>query len=617
MNFRVHADRRGMLLLMVLSLLTLFLLMGTTFLVLATRARTTARAFMTATSDIQSSPSVPRAVLKESLLMLLRGCQDDDDPARDVGVLPGESLLGDMYGADGERRPFLNEWHDAFNADDFLTEATIAGVTKPAYAAAGAAVEVDNDADGVPDGVWLQNLFPKLASSSGGTLSFKVSYLVLDLDARVNVNAHGGGSGNPLDPTKPYGPADVDLSTLPPFANGGWPKVMDGGIANGGGVGPLRTPPSLSLTREIAGRGVPTYDLRLARGISRPAVLPKANPPAQNPFTYGELERVLRPFDADWLTLPPRLASFLSDLDVPGTARWLVTTDSWDVTCMVGDAAKAATAAGNAATPRFDLTQPNTKQDYATALYNAIANVSGANAITAQWVANVAEHRDTSTAPTSLTIGGFPVTGVSPTTPALATTGPWGNGFVSVGDLLAIPRGNKADIEAIDLTVPLPPGELALHSLVTSHPAILDAVMVPSRFAATILADPSREPGRVNVNTCSPPVWNAVVGGVGPPGRPGSPYKSMWELLSNVASGDQNVLMVNRSLANRLASTATVRSNVFAVWITVEAADSAPDAGPPTKHRLFAIVDRSIPVQYQKGRNNDVRQTVRLERFLN
>jgi hypothetical protein len=32
---------------------------------------------------------------------------------------------------------------------------------------------------------------------------------------------------------------------------------------------------------------------------------------------------------------------------------------------------------------------------------------------------------------------------------------------------------------------------------------------------------------------------------------------------------------------------------------------------------MFAIVDRSIPVLYQKGRNTDVRQVICLQRFLN
>jgi hypothetical protein len=220
-----------------------------------------------------------------------------------------------------------------------------------------------------------------------------------------------------------------------------------------------------------------------------------------------------------------------------------------------------------------------------------------------------------------MTVGAFTVTGVGPAT-LKGQTGAWTwngvSGFVSTGDLLSIPRGTKDDIDALLAQVPpLPPmpSPSPLHSLVSSHPQILDAVMVPSRFQATIAADPSREPGRVNVNTCETLVWQAVCAG-GPPGRPGSPYQSMGNLLINVANGDQDVRHVNRSLANRLASTSTVRSNVFAIWITVEVTDSAPDAGSPTCHRMFAIVDRSIPALYEKGRNTDVRQTIRVQRFL-
>jgi len=615
MNARNPTTRRGMLLLMVLSLLTLFLLMGTTFLVLATRARTTARAFMTATSDVQASPAVPRAVLDEALLMLVRGCQEDV-PNDGVDVIPGESILGDLYGADGERRPFLSETYDSFGSDVFITEAANGVVTRPAYGASGVALEVDNDADGVPDGVWLQSLFPRMASSNGGMLSFKVSYLVFDLDSRINVNTHGGGSGDPLNGTNPIGPADVDASGLPPFANGNWRKLLDGGSATGGGAG-LRMSPGLSPTREIAGRGGMAYALRLDRNTSRPAVLPKAGPPfPPNPFTYGELERVLRPFDPDWSTLPPRLASFLADLN--GSARWFVTTDSWDVTSRLGTAAQVA----NTPTHRFNLAAGGDKSSFAQGLYNAIRDVAGASEATAQWVANVAEHRDPLTAPLPMTIGGFSVTGVEPAV-LRGETGPWSwdgtGGLISTGDLLAIPRGTKAQIDALMAHVPpLPPipAPSPLHSLVASQPRILDSVIVPSRFQATIAADPSREPGRVNVNTCDIPVWQAVCAG-GPPGKPGSPYQSMGDLLINVAQGNQDVRHVNRSLANRLASTATVRSNVFAVWITVEVSDSAPDAGPPTCHRMFAIVDRSIPVLYQKGRNNDVRQVIQLQRFLN
>ncbi|MFN9369045.1 MAG: hypothetical protein ACK6CT_09835 [Planctomycetia bacterium] len=68
--------------------------------------------------------------------------------------------------------------------------------------------------------------------------------------------------------------------------------------------------------------------------------------------------------------------------------------------------------------------------------------------------------------------------------------------------------------------------------------------------------------------------------------------------------------------ANRLASAATVRSNVFAVWITVETTDSSPGAPPPVTRRLFAIIDRSVPVGYSQGEDLNVRDTIRLLRYL-
>jgi hypothetical protein len=68
------------------------------------------------------------------------------------------------------------------------------------------------------------------------------------------------------------------------------------------------------------------------------------------------------------------------------------------------------------------------------------------------------------------------------------------------------------------------------------------------------------------------------------------------------------------SAAIRLANTATIRSHVFAVWITLETTDSGD--GSRTCHRLFAIVDRSIPVGFREGENLNVRDTIRLRRFL-
>lgn len=609
-------NRRGVLLLLVLSVLSLFLLMGAVLLTVATRARTAARGFASAAGDPEASTVMPRAMLDEALLILIRGAADNEVPGP-----VSESLLGDMYGEDGNKVPFRDEPFDAFGTDAFLTEFDDNGTVTTAAFANDEDIEVDNDADGVADGVWLEGVLPDIASPSGGTLSFRVSYLVSDLDARINVNAHGGGGGD-----DPVGPASIDASNLPPFEDNGWTLVQNGGTrtANADAApSPRRQSPVLG--RPVAGRGGNAYGLRLDRDAPRPATLTGlAN---QNPFTPGELERVLRPFDPDCSTLPPRLAALLSDLD--GSARRLITTDSWDVTCKVGPAASADVAEPQR---RFDLTStPDDKQRFADALFEAIspATIAGNGLATAQWVANVAEFRaaltgsPVATAPLPLTFGDHTVTGVSPSD-LRETGGIWvgTEGFVSSGELAGIPMGSKTEIEEIlDSPLPITP----LVSLVSLRPIILEAVEVPSRFTETRQRDPAREPGRVNVNTCSDEVWRIVAGG-NQAVRPPRPSRRLWDVLAlagfrptvpiaNLIPPD--VRLFNRDQANRLGSLVTVRSNVFAVWITLEVSDSSTTADSPTCHRLFAIVDRSIPVDYYEGENRNVRQTIRLKRFLN
>jgi hypothetical protein len=599
--FTNPTDRRGVLLLLVLSVLTLFLLMGAMLLTLATRARTGARAFAMVTGDLEASSALPRALLDEALMILVRGSADEAGDEAVQGPVT-ESLLGDMYEESGNKVPFRTEPFDAFGTDPFLTELNDDGTVKTAAFGSGAGViDVDNDADGTLDGVWLEDVLPEMASSSGGTLSFRVSYLVHDLDARINVNAHGGG-GDPL------GPASIDASDLPPFGNSGWTFIQQGGQRTGppAGSGQRRAP---RLGQAVNGRGGSGYGLRLDRDAPRPAALTgQAN---QNPFTPGELERVLRPFDPDCATLPPRLAALLDDLD--GSARRQVTTDSWDTTNRKGRVGEQA----NDVIRRFDLNRPlgndAAKQSYFRDLYDVV-RAAGAPATpkTAQWVANIVEFRDADSDQTTFTIpGGGSVTGVEPDGGNLR----WDVGnLVSVAELIGVPADAKATFEQ-KLTDNLPLFSL-LHDNDAVSDAILEAVEVPSPFTATLAQDPRREPGRINVNTCSPPVWQVVAAG-GPPGRPGRPYRSMWDLLKKVAGGGLDVRTFNRDLANRLAAVAAVRSNVFAVWITLEVNDSSLDSGSPTCHRLFAIVDRSVPVDYQEGENTDVRKTIRLKRFLN
>jgi hypothetical protein len=619
MNHAMH-HRRGMLLLLVLSILTLFLIMGTTLIVVATRARTASRSFMAASTQPEISTTIPRAMLDEALFLLIRGSKDTA-----ISANLTESLLKDMYEIDANKVPFRTEPWDAFGTTDpYLTEITGNGtVNRPAYGG-NRTIEVDNDGDGTSDGVWLSGLLSPLTGATGGNLTFRVSYLVLDLDGRINVNTHGGGNGTAA------GPGLIDGSSLDCFAGNRWTVAQQGGTPTAPNrPNDLRQAPVLG--QAIAGRGSSSpYTLRLDRDATKPATLTGTVP--QNPFTVSELERVLRPFDRDWSTLPPRLAATLTNLD--NTARRAVTTESWDVTFTVGGAAPAA---GGNPSPKFDLNSipQGSKQAFASALYTAINSLSGAGATaaTAQWCANVAEFRDPNSTAQAINLPPAPgtYTGVKPTVLG-GVGGAWNGGFESAGDLGGVPMGTQTQITDIingDVAGPLV-------SLVEQCPFILDAVYVPSRFTATTNGDiasglklvvgstnyPVREPGRVNANTCSDDVWTAVAGSAGP-ARPSRPMRSTWDIVRGTAFtgaggfAAPDIRSFDRGLANRFASAATPRSHVFAIWITLEVKDSAVTAGSPTCHRLFAIVDRSIPVDYAMGENKNVRDTIRLKRFLN
>ena len=183
-----------------------------------------------------------------------------------------------------------------------------------------------------------------------------------------------------------------------------------------------------------------------------------------------------------------------------------------------------------------------------------------------------------------------------------------------------------------------------------------------------------REPGRVNVNTVtSPQVWDAVVAGPFPvedrnangtldsgedkppdysvtsPSSDGTDNRTFAEFYSALSTpppprqsvrdlfdlaglaGSPTMFDTSATYrqvvdvdlnpqhkiytASRLANTATVRSNLFAVWVTLRESISG-DADSVKYHRAFYIIDRSIPVGFQAGQDHNVKDTIRLRRII-
>jgi hypothetical protein len=309
-------NRRGVLLLVVLSMLTLFLMLGTTYLIVATRARATARAFAKASAEAASPVGAieGQRLVDEAFRIVARG------PANGFAadIIAGDDLLGDKYGisaavtgklsttvsgstvitcsvtglspapanayelagrvltfslpqmgsvstrilrvttsgnvtnvlipagdtASGESltaqrinaalqantdsgphfvingREFAadpanpaglkNEPWDGFDSDNaFLAQLTrdetssppAVKVVRSSYLLNMAPPQtqttppkwVDNDGDGLFDSQWIDVGFPLLYDDAGTAYKPKAAILVVDLDGRVNVNAHGSG----------------------------------------------------------------------------------------------------------------------------------------------------------------------------------------------------------------------------------------------------------------------------------------------------------------------------------------------------------------------------------------------------------------------------------------
>ena len=99
--------------------------------------------------------------------------------------------------------------------------------------------DVDNDGDGIPDSIWIDLGLPVRATADGRLYKPLVAALILDMDGRLNVNAHGclqqtipaytqpetppgglifaGGAAPNLHRGMGFGPAEINLMAIPNF----------------------------------------------------------------------------------------------------------------------------------------------------------------------------------------------------------------------------------------------------------------------------------------------------------------------------------------------------------------------------------------------------------------
>jgi len=265
------------------------------------------------------------------------------------------------------------------------------------------------------------------------------------------------------------------------------------------------------------------------------------------------------------------------------------------------------------------------------------------------------------------------------TIPHIVDTGssswfPWPNRpFVSSAELYLVPENDAAGMLQSYVQ---PTAAESLPAIVSKAipVGLFDAVHVPTRFAGihttagpaanTALSNAGifyainpanqlsayREPGRVNLNTVvADDVWAAVVAGplqtsgtaaavvartkAGLFAKPATGMHAIMALsgaLDITASGttppvndDHSSLKPLQQLnpvhniytATRLANTATARSNVFGVWITLrESVVNDPDS--IKLHRAFYLFDRSIPVAFDPGKDHNVWDAVLLRRII-
>ena len=365
--------------------------------------------------------------------------------------------------------------------------------------------DVDCDGDGFADSVWVDLGFPVAHTVHGRAYKPLFAILCVDLDGRLNLNAHGnlaqananygqsvslpggtlpgdtalpqglmfagGGSSVPFPRGQGYGPAEVNLSPLlgannylallqgngtllgryggdglaGTTANNGytwltwnrwfsygenfwtnaqngtpqddWGSPPDPQSIGAAGLDPTGNPLYPSMGGSL--KNTP-YDLDLSHYA--PHATGSMTP--DSPFSVSEFEKIIRPFDRDGGSLPPRLAQLTAGALLPH--RTEVTVESYAVDFAPGggtrmnlnapfDAGARAAGGGTQYVQYVNSTSgtkavaftPTTRQQYAQNLYNLmtsaantkalgtrLGSAAAANQLIAQWAVNCVAYRD-------------------------------------------------------------------------------------------------------------------------------------------------------------------------------------------------------------------------------
>ena len=242
--------------------------------------------------------------------------------------------------------------------------------------------DVDNDNDGITDSIWVDMGMPVQTDSTGRKYKPLFAVLCVDMDGKLNLNAHGnyshvlaGGQAPPsevslaggrqsrhLRPAQGFGPAEVSfrgvcanqadyaflltnrygrdgrpgkpgmdaLASAKLLRFTSLPQDLLGEVALG--VDQYGQPVYETPFRNVGGKMVPANGLMMSTDTPYEMILSQPHhrgwstvpTVADTPYSVTELERVLRSHDADQRALPGRLQRLHN-------SKHLVTTDSYDL----------------------------------------------------------------------------------------------------------------------------------------------------------------------------------------------------------------------------------------------------------------------------------------------